>query len=233
MGTYQRKGHYRRSKNGTLHWVSPHRVTRDDFGRSGTSHPPPQWDYRFKAPPRPPPPVRIPQPYSARWAQPNAMCPVCGALVYFWSNAYGSRVFFDEMGPPWPKHPCTDIRQLSTFPAWSAPTWNRSSPTYPSQAMTQGQPLSAAGYRRRYGLRAAKAFVLLAYRRVQGGTELRLRRESWIGRTVKLYARGFPALPIGQLAFVDKDQLTYLDPVHLNVLQIQVLTRKRFAKGRY
>lgn len=39
---------------------------------------------------------------------PNATCPVCGARVFFYSNSFGSRVFFDDLGPPWPKHPCTD-----------------------------------------------------------------------------------------------------------------------------
>jgi hypothetical protein len=39
---------------------------------------------------------------------PNARCPVCRASVFFYQNEYGSRVFFDELGPPWPKHPCTD-----------------------------------------------------------------------------------------------------------------------------
>lgn len=39
---------------------------------------------------------------------PNASCPVCGASVYFYQSPYGGRVFFDELGPPWPKHPCTD-----------------------------------------------------------------------------------------------------------------------------
>lgn len=39
---------------------------------------------------------------------PNATCPVCGASVYFYESPYGGRVFFDELGPPWPKHPCTD-----------------------------------------------------------------------------------------------------------------------------
>lgn len=39
---------------------------------------------------------------------PNAKCPVCGAKVYFYRSPYGGRVFFDELGPPWPKHPCTD-----------------------------------------------------------------------------------------------------------------------------
>lgn len=39
---------------------------------------------------------------------PNARCPVCGMSVFFYRNSYGSRVFFDDLGPPWPKHPCTD-----------------------------------------------------------------------------------------------------------------------------
>ena len=34
-------------------------------------------------------------------------CPVCGEAVFFMSG-HGGRVFFDELGPPWPKHPCTN-----------------------------------------------------------------------------------------------------------------------------
>lgn len=39
---------------------------------------------------------------------PNALCPVCGAAVFYYQNSFGSRVFFDDVGWPWPKHPCTD-----------------------------------------------------------------------------------------------------------------------------
>ncbi|MFT3810650.1 MAG: hypothetical protein QM698_12090 [Micropepsaceae bacterium] len=39
---------------------------------------------------------------------PNAKCPVCGDPVFFYQSPNGGRVFFDELGPPWPKHPCTD-----------------------------------------------------------------------------------------------------------------------------
>lgn len=42
------------------------------------------------------------------YTTPNAHCPVCGAPVFFYESEYGGRVFFDELGPPWPKHPCTD-----------------------------------------------------------------------------------------------------------------------------
>lgn len=41
------------------------------------------------------------------YTTPNAKCPVCGEKVFFYQNEAGSRVYFDELGPPWPKHPCT------------------------------------------------------------------------------------------------------------------------------
>jgi hypothetical protein len=42
------------------------------------------------------------------YVNPNARCPVCGCAVYYYQSPYGGRVFFDDLGPPWPKHPCTD-----------------------------------------------------------------------------------------------------------------------------
>jgi hypothetical protein len=45
------------------------------------------------------------------YVNPNAHCPVCGAAVYFYRSPYDGRVFFDELGWPWPKHPCTDNRR--------------------------------------------------------------------------------------------------------------------------
>ena len=47
-------------------------------------------------------------PTATSFTNPNANCPVCGAGVYFYQSPAGGRVFFDELGPPWPKHPCTD-----------------------------------------------------------------------------------------------------------------------------
>ena len=47
------------------------------------------------------------------FVDPNATCPVCGKGVFFYANAAGGRVFFDELGPPWPKHPCTDTGSVS------------------------------------------------------------------------------------------------------------------------
>jgi hypothetical protein len=42
------------------------------------------------------------------FVNPNARCPVCGDKVFFYRSPFNGRVFFDELGPPWPKHPCTD-----------------------------------------------------------------------------------------------------------------------------
>ena len=62
---------------------------------------------------------RIPFPNGFEWnvrrapsldtyVNPNARCPVCDAEVFFYRSPHNGRVFFDELGPPWPKHPCTD-----------------------------------------------------------------------------------------------------------------------------
>ncbi len=48
------------------------------------------------------------------FVNPNARCPVCGASVFFYQSEHGSRVFFDELGPPWPKHPCTDSQHTNS-----------------------------------------------------------------------------------------------------------------------
>ena len=45
---------------------------------------------------------------------PNAHCPVCNARVFFYKSPFGGSVYFDQIGPPWPKHPCTDHRSSNT-----------------------------------------------------------------------------------------------------------------------
>ena len=54
------------------------------------------------------------------YTNPNARCPVCGASVFFYQSTEGGRVFFDELGPPWPKHPCTSPLGKTIFrPSYS------------------------------------------------------------------------------------------------------------------
>lgn len=44
------------------------------------------------------------------FVNPNARCPVCGAAVFYYESESGGKVWFDELGPPWPKHPCMASR---------------------------------------------------------------------------------------------------------------------------
>ena len=53
-----------------------------------------------------------------RHRTPNAVCPACGADVFFYQSPFGGKVYFDELQPPWPKHPCMDsqlqnVRQVA------------------------------------------------------------------------------------------------------------------------
>ena len=68
------------------------------------------------------------------YTNPNARCPRCGALVFFYRSPDGGSVYFDDLGPPWPKHPCMDggERTLSprranhgvASPSWLAGGWH-------------------------------------------------------------------------------------------------------------
>lgn len=88
MSAYFRRGHWREGAQRVRHWVTEHYVDRAWWTAAA-------WEISRS-------------PKLAAWVNPNAQCPVRGSPVYFYGNAAGSRVFFDELGPPWPKHPCTD-----------------------------------------------------------------------------------------------------------------------------
>ena len=40
------------------------------------------------------------------YTNPNARCPICKSACYFYRSPNGGGVYFDALGPPWPKHPC-------------------------------------------------------------------------------------------------------------------------------
>jgi hypothetical protein len=66
------------------------------------------------------------------YTTPNAKCPVCGRAVFFFQSQEGGRVFFDELGPPWPKHPCTagTKNESQSLPVTTTASGNR-----PEEAM--------------------------------------------------------------------------------------------------
>jgi hypothetical protein len=103
--SFRRSSHWRTNAHGTTFPVRAHNVTRDD------------WDARqhelLRAGLRQQDASSLLAKHSVRRASacfviPNARCPLCSAAVYFYANQFGSRVYFDDLGPPWPKHPCTD-----------------------------------------------------------------------------------------------------------------------------
>lgn len=36
------------------------------------------------------------------------VCSACGNAVFHYQSKHGGSAIFDELGPPWPKHPCSD-----------------------------------------------------------------------------------------------------------------------------
>lgn len=104
MTRFWRNGFWRTGVHGVEHWVEGHEVERDDWERSGDHSDPSYFQHQLIE-------ARAFSSASARVVTPNANCPVCGAEVFFYRNEHGSRVFFDELGPPWPKHPCTDSEE--------------------------------------------------------------------------------------------------------------------------
>jgi hypothetical protein len=91
------------------------------------------------------------------YVNPNAICPVCGEIVFFYQSPFGGRVFFDELGPPWSKHPCTDNGDVANlnksnvvyFPPWLH-SWN---PLYIDKYDTFSTRLSIFTGRSLYDLR--------------------------------------------------------------------------------
>jgi Uri superfamily endonuclease len=126
MSTFHRSGHLRISVNGNLHQVVDHDVTRlSDFERESiiSRSRKIQEKIYFPIDPR-----KIDS-----YTQYNAKCPVCRNPVYFYQSPDGGRVFFDDLGPPWPKHPCTDnplkrverhFQVTKQKPRWQVDGWS-------------------------------------------------------------------------------------------------------------
>lgn len=62
---------------------------------------------------------------SGAWTEPNAICPECCQGVYFIKTENGGRVYFDELGPPWPKHVCTTKAENITPPPDRESRWDK------------------------------------------------------------------------------------------------------------
>ncbi|MEU4663557.1 hypothetical protein AB0F83_17555 [Micromonospora chalcea] len=201
MTTYRRRGHWRRSPGGGRHWVDPHYVTRNR-----TSGWPPQRSWASYPRAVPTPPLRS---FPERLLSPNARCPVCGAPVFFYSNEHGSRVFFDEVGPPWPKHPCTDTSSHRGY----APA--------PAGGPTPAGPL--------HHVNAWPPYVLVEQEAGDGGTTLTLRKPYTMHPVTIWRTAAEVPLAAGDILFIKAGQMSYFDisrdePVTLPVAYVDTRT---------
>jgi hypothetical protein len=140
------------------------------------------------------------------FTNPNAHCPVCGAEVYFFRSENGGSVYFDDLGWPWPKHPCTDSAR--------DPGNRRTSATSPS---APARVTSDEGKEDDW-----IAFEILTFRREAGMTlvvgriddqtplvHLGVLQDIQTGRRIPSYLRAKPE----RRGVVDLTTLSKLDPV--------------------
>jgi hypothetical protein len=174
---------------------------------------------------------------ASTYISPNAKCPVCEEPVYFYQNEFGSRVYFDELGPPWPKHPCTDNAAYYLGSHTSAPIVE--------PAIREGheietiQSLLGQTHIDLDGAFVAKykskpwAPYLVEWCERQGAETLLILRRLTEGPLPRLFLRasGFTRrAPIGSLVHFSRGRLSYFAPRRAKVIEI-VVARVRGAKG--
>jgi hypothetical protein len=222
MTVFWRDGFWRAGRYGDLHWVRGHQVERNDWDRGGT---PGIEGYRARLRE-----ARADRSSAARYVNPNAECPVCGANVFFFQNEHGSRVYFDDLGPPWPKHPCTDKtsrrRRAAAAPIFPRPRggqeiagirlWTTYAQTYPDEVFST-----------RYGhapwvvtevvkrVRGADATFLVLHDLGKGAKKRFVR----VARLPRWLKEGYVvALGKGRMSFVDMESL---EPIEIAAKRIR------------
>ena len=140
-------------------------------------------------------------------------CPICDDFIFFHTNGNGDAVFFDTLGPPWPKHPCLTMEQTRIVAATSQSLMNivslktrPASIPLPDSSAQSGTPQTLPGTFDSFGivLSAKKDVVYL----LQDGTYIRKRIEGQrivvcvrLGQKVTMFAetRAASTIPVGQL----------------------------------
>jgi hypothetical protein len=160
MTIFHRRSYTRYSKYGIPHTVRGSLVERNDWSRSVLQSE--SWrDYHRRQLHN----VGAGSNFAATFVNPNARCPVCGAQVFYYQNEWGSRVFFDDLGKPWPKHPCTDN------PRFTRPSAARTNTEEPkARSLQDADAISSwlgpaevdpeGSFKSRFGLRPWTPYVL-------------------------------------------------------------------------
>ena len=124
MTRFWRDGHWRVGPQGDEHWVEGHWVDRTDWNRESYLAAPAN-RFIFRA--------RLTYERFTR----STHCPVCGANVFFVVCPNGGRVFFQALGVPWDKHPCTSNDPIAQS-APSRPLEFSASPPKPYKWQEEG-----------------------------------------------------------------------------------------------
>lgn len=116
---------------------------------------------------------------------PNARCPRCDASVFFYVAPEGGRVYFDALGPPWPKHPCMDTQRNQRRRGANPDNSQPSASTYIPLRHTP------AAHQRRQS-QTAKGWANWEARRMHDGQKL------------VLLTPGIPTLPANHVLFLSE-----------------------------
>lgn len=146
--------------------------------------------------------------------------------MYFYKNEAGSRVYFDEIGPPWPKHPCIDI------PFYTRPSAEfRGPPVVPSLRLPSASGSKTAGSRRQRfderaqssSSRAFQAFTVQGTEARKDKTLVQLAPVSGHGPGRTFYVDGSRTVPgFGQLVFLSGLSISYFDAARMSITQFSV-----------
>jgi hypothetical protein len=223
MTLFERNGYWRTRANGKSHWVSGSLVARDDWDRHSTSGNRSGYFERLAD-------NRAVRSATARFVNPNADCPVCGEPVFFYQNHSGSRVYFDELGPPWPKHPCTDQEAYTRSPESSVNTIVQPSGREVSQVELIDNWQLLAGidtqytFRNKYKIRKWSAWQVVGRFRGANGALLVLNSVDTAKQRRQYFStRNLPkSFAIQTLAFVNRGRLTYFDHATMEPVEVEI-----------
>lgn len=212
MAYRKQPGYFRTSKNGVVHWVS---------GSEQYVDTPTPYELMIE---------RYPEIHSTggatfRYFKPNATCPVCGKPVFFYQNEHGSRVYFDELGPPWPKHPCLISEDLHAKDGASYP-FER----LPGQALEIDDGLRFQNrnledlFTERYGCRPWGLAEVEDIFEHEGRPVLELKRISWDVKDKIYVSRAtFPSSCVkGTLVAVNGNWISYLDKSDFREVRLEI-----------
>ena len=230
MTRFWRDGFWRTSVYGTTHWVEGHWVDRDAWDRSSSGSSRSYYAELLTT-------ARATRSFTSSFVNPNAECSVCGAPVFFYQNEFGSRVFFDELGPPWPKHPCTDNSDARQAPVAASirtlePAWRSenevSAITWWQQNAGQ-HPLFA--FRARYSQTPWSRVRVAKRLKFSNGVLLAvvIERED-VSREAFLRAKRLPrSVGAGTVAFLNGKTLSFFDSASMSVAEAPVERVKSLA----